>query len=172
MGCRGWSATSVSIRVVVSRVRTRTGSMWSWAATLWDARRATVSSGLKPASAMRARILSTESVGRGIKPSGETWESFDRPARNWRRGPPTQLLTATAPANWMLRRDSQNSTLACESFGVVQVTEGDVVPESDRTLLLHDLVETIARSVIGLNVGKGHDGAVCTIMSPSCSGRR
>ena len=79
-----------------------TSSMWSCAATLWDARRSTTSAGLKPASPMRARIVSVGSDGSGTSKSGEGCEMFERPARNCRRGPPAQLETPTAPANWIL----------------------------------------------------------------------
>lgn len=78
------------------------GSTWSWAATVCEAKRATTSFAVKPASAMRARILSTESDGSGTVRSGAGREKLDRPAMNCRRGPPPQLDTPTAPANWML----------------------------------------------------------------------
>lgn len=77
-------------------------STWSWAATLCDASRSTISLGEKPASPMRAKMVSVESDGSGTSRSGDGCEMFERPARNWRRGPPAQLETPTAPANWML----------------------------------------------------------------------
>ncbi len=78
------------------------GSTLSCAATVCDARRSTISTGEKPASPMRAKILLLSSEGSGTSRSGEAREMLERPVRNWRRGPPAQFETATAPANWML----------------------------------------------------------------------
>lgn len=76
-----------------------TGSTWSWAATEWEAKRSTTSAGLKPASPIRARITSAESLGSGTSKSGEGLVAFGRPAKNERRGPVAQFETPTAPAN-------------------------------------------------------------------------
>ena len=78
------------------------GSTLSWAATECEARRSTTSTGEKPASPMRAKILLLSSDGSGTSRSGEGREMFERPARNCRRGPPAQFDTPTAPANWIL----------------------------------------------------------------------
>ena len=68
-----------------------------------EARRATTSAGLKfPASLKRWRMLSTVSNGSGTVPSGAGAVGAGRPSKNSRRGAPGQLLTPTAPANWML----------------------------------------------------------------------
>ena len=78
------------------------GSTRSCGATVWEISKSTVSVILKPASAIRAKIVSAESLGSGTRRSGDTREWLERPAKNCRRGPPAQLETPTAPANWML----------------------------------------------------------------------
>lgn len=67
-----------------------------------EARRATTSSGLNPASAKRAKMVSVESNGAGIVLSGAGAVALGRPRRNCKRGAPGQLPMPTAPASWML----------------------------------------------------------------------
>ena len=152
------------------------GAMWSCAATECEARRSTTSAGLKPASPMRFRILSVGSDGSGIRPSGETMEWLERPARNLRRGPPRQLLTATAPANSMLEKGGRNAPVsgrrAGGGRGDPQVAEGDVVRQREGALLVGDLVEADAGGEAGLDLGEGHDGAVWAGCESLCSIRK
>src|SRR5882762_3789333 len=68
------------------------GSMLSLPAVVWDTRSATVSSMLMPASAIRLKILSTESDGCGTRLGGEAWVTLERPARNCIWAPPAQFL--------------------------------------------------------------------------------
>lgn len=75
-----------------------------WLPIVCETRSQTSSTALKPASENRARIVSAESEGSEIRPSGAAWEEFERPARNGTWGPPLQFAAPTAPANWMLFR--------------------------------------------------------------------
>ena len=70
-----------------------------WAAMEWDAKRSTVSSALKPASAMRSKIRMTVFPGPGTRLGGEAWEVKGLPARNSSLGAPGQLATPAAAAN-------------------------------------------------------------------------
>jgi hypothetical protein len=63
------------------------------------ASKATVSSEVNPASAIRDSILSTEPAGDGTRPGGEADLASGRPVKNWSRGDPGQLESARAPAN-------------------------------------------------------------------------
>src|SRR5258705_12644403 len=87
------------------------GSMLSLPAAVWDTRSATVSSMLMPASAIRLKILSTESKGCGTRLGGEAWVTLERPARNSMQAPPGQLVTLTAPANWILHPTSGSESI-------------------------------------------------------------
>ena len=79
-------------------------STTSAAAMVCEARRATASLGLKPASAKRAKIAVTESVGSGMVRSGAAALGAGRPNLNSRRGAPGQLAVPTAAARWTLRK--------------------------------------------------------------------
>jgi hypothetical protein len=102
---------STSTKIWVSKVKGveskgtcwKPGMTWSERATVCDASSAMTSSGVKsPPSAMRARISSTLFCGSGMSPSMAGAVALGRPAMNSRRGAPGQLLTATAPANWIM----------------------------------------------------------------------
>lgn len=77
------------------------GSTTSAAAMVCDASSATTSGGENPASAKRARIAVTESVGSGTVKSGAAAFGAGRPNLNWRRGAPGQFAMPTAAARWM-----------------------------------------------------------------------
>lgn len=78
------------------------GSTTSAAAMVWEARRATTSGVEKPASAKRARIAVTLSVGSGTVRSGAGASGGGRPNENLRRGAPGQLPVPIAAARCTL----------------------------------------------------------------------
>jgi hypothetical protein len=85
------------------------GSTTSAAAMVCDDRRATASCGENPASAKRARMAVTLSVGSGTVRSGAAATGGGRPNMNWSWGAPGQLEVPTAPARWTLNSKQQIS---------------------------------------------------------------
>ena len=69
----------------------------------YEARSATTSAGLKPASAKRSRMEVMVSNGSGTSRSGAGAVASGRPSMNSRRGAPAQFEKPTAPANWILK---------------------------------------------------------------------
>jgi len=68
-----------------------------------EAKSATTSSELKPASEKRAKMVSVDWVGEGTMESGAAAVATGRPAKNSSRGAPGQFPIPTAAASWMLQ---------------------------------------------------------------------
>jgi hypothetical protein len=92
-----------------------------------EARRATTSSEVNPASAKRAIMTSVESDGPGIVPSGAGAVALGRPRRNGSRGAPGQLLRPTAPASWILR-GTDDYVLHSWVVNSTHKSPGDMIP--------------------------------------------
>jgi len=122
-----------------------------------EARRATTSSGLNPASAKRAKITSVESNGAGTVLAGAGAVALGRPRRNSNWGAPGQLLMPTAPASWML----QEWTSECSMAGLVidpnaQIARGNGSTESREELRLRprNVGDSTVGGILGFNVPK------------------
>ena len=109
---------------------------------------------------------SAKSDGRGTRFGGDGCESLERLAKNDNWGPPLQFPTPTAPANWMLESSGMSISVRHGSRrlgagGSLQVTERDVVLDRERTRSLDDVVQAVVGGKSQLDVGVGHDRAIC-----------
>lgn len=93
---------SVIIDYNLSIENRMTRDLLTAAAMVWEESRATTSGGLNPASAKRARMAVTLSVGSGTVRSGAGALGAGRPRKKLRRGAPAQFAVPIAAARWRL----------------------------------------------------------------------
>ena len=79
-----------------------------------EARRATTSKGLNPASLKRFKTASAESDGLAIRVGSAAIVALGRPRRNCKRGAPGQLPMPTAAASWILQEGTIQNCMAGE----------------------------------------------------------
>ena len=79
-----------------------------------EARRATTSKGLNPASLKRFKTTSAESDGLAIKLGLAAIVALGLPRRNCNRGAPGQLPVPTAAASWILQEETNQNCMVGE----------------------------------------------------------
>ena len=98
-----WSAAATECLMMGANYSEQDVTLGIYEIGAYEARSATTSAELKPASAKRSRMAVMVSKGSGTSRSGAGAVASGRPSMNSRRGAPAQFEKPTAPANWILK---------------------------------------------------------------------
>jgi len=110
-----------------------------------EARRATTSEGLKPASANLARMAVTLSVGSGTVRSGAGPVGAGLPSKNGSRGAPGQFVIPTAAARWTLE--------FVNKLCMIQISESNLQVTCTQCANLLENRELVIGNIIDTTIG-------------------